>query len=218
VVQPTDVQDARWIGDDRQMSTTEPSKAESEDVKGAPVVGVTPDAGIGVAPRRRRRGTAKDLAISMSVLIIPIVAFVALCQPRATDAPTVDASRVYATARAQNAFPVVEPSGLSGWRTTVANIQNQGAGRYTLRVSYETPDGRYLQLLQSNDAAETVVAAVVDDGQPQGTEQLSGGSWFRYSAREGRELAFVRLEQRVTVVVVGDASAARAKELIAALH
>jgi hypothetical protein len=222
VVQATAaVHDPPVIGDDGGMSTTEPDGAQVGS--GSPQVGtggpqVSTDQGIGVPPRGRSRGTARDLAISMSVLIIPIVAFVAFCQPRSSDAPEVDASRVYATATAQRAFPVVEPTGLSGWKATVANFNSEGADRYTLRVSYLLPGGRYLQLLQSNAAAETVVADVVDDGQPLGTEQLSGASWFRYSARGGHEVAFVRLEQQVTVVVVGDASAAKARELIAALH
>lgn len=202
--------------DDRDMSSDQSQRAGSSFV----TVGMTTDAGTSTPPPKATRAdaTVRHLAIALGILVIPLVALVALCQPRSSDSPTVDPSHVYDTARAEKAFRVREPQGLSGWRPTVAAYNPAAGGRFTIRVSYSTPDDHYLQLVQSNAAADSLIASIIDRGAPVGTEQIEGETWTRYTAREGKENAFVLIEPDVTVVVVGDASADTARTMIRSLQ
>ncbi|GAA3385818.1 DUF4245 domain-containing protein [Cryptosporangium minutisporangium] len=183
-------------------------------------VGMSSDAGSSVPPPKATRAdaTVRNLAIALGILVIPLVTLVALCQPKASDSPTVDPSRVYETAREQKAFRVREPQGLSDWRPTAAAYNPAAGGRFTIRVSYSTPDDRYVQLVQSNAAADTLITGIIDRGAPAGVEQIEGESWTRYTAREGKENALVLIEPDVTVVVVGDASLDTARTMIRSLQ
>ena len=222
--------------DDRGMTSPRPSSDPADrplvDIVDSPrrpkkrrepeyvTVGLSTDGGSSVPPPKATRSdaTVRNLAIALGILVVPLVAFVALFQPKASDAPTVDPARVYDTARAEKAFRVREPQGLSGWRPTVAAYNPADGGRFTIRVSYSTPDDRYLQLVQSNAPADTLVTGIIDRGTPQGVEQIEGESWTRYTAREGRENVFVLLEPDVTVIVVGDASIDTARTMIKSLQ
>jgi hypothetical protein len=182
-------------------------------------VRVSTDAGSSTPPPKATRAdaTVRNLAIALGILVIPLVAIVALFQPKASDAPTVDPAHVYDTARAEKAFRVREPQGL-GWQATVAKFNPSAGDRFTIRVSYSTPDEHYLQLVQSNAAADELITGIIDRGAPAGVEQIEGESWTRYTAREGKENAFVLIEPDVTVVVVGDASLDTARTMIHALQ
>ncbi|WP_170323472.1 DUF4245 domain-containing protein [Cryptosporangium phraense] len=183
-------------------------------------VALSTDEGSSTPPPKatRRDATVRNLAIALGILVIPLVAIVALFQPSESAAPTVDPTHVYDTARAEKAFRVREPQGLTGWKPTVASFNPSAAGRFTIRVSYSTPDGGYLQLVQSNAAADSLIAGIIDRTAPVGTEQIEGDTWTRYTAREGRENAFVLIEPDVTVVVVGDASLDTARKMIHSLQ
>lgn len=183
-------------------------------------VGMTTDEGTSTPPPKATRAdaTVRNLAIALGILVIPLVALVALFQPKASDAPSVDPAHVYDTARSQNAFRVREPQGLSGWKPTVAAYNPAAGGRFTIRVSYSTPGGGYLQLVQSNAAADSLIAGIIDRTAPVGTEQIGGDTWTRYTAREGKENAFVLIDPDVTVVVVGDASLETARTMIRSLR
>ncbi len=83
------------------------------------------------------------MAISLGVLIVPLLILMAFCRPQETDVPTVDPSGTYRAAAAEAKFPVRRPAGLpSGWRSTNAAIEREAGGALTLRVSYITPSSR----------------------------------------------------------------------------
>lgn len=216
--------------DDRDMTSEGPASAGEERqivdiVDSAPershvTVGMSTDAGSSVPPAKPTRAdaTVRNLAIALGVLVVPLVALVVLFQPKESDAPTVDPARVYDTARAENAFRVREPLGVDDWRPTAAVYSPAVGGRFTIRVSYSIPDRGYLQLVQSNAAADSLIAGIIDRAEPVGVEQIEGESWTRYTAREGKETAFVLIQPDVTVVVVGDASADMARTMIKSLQ
>jgi hypothetical protein len=193
---------------------------ESRPEPAGVVIGMSTDGGVSVpVGRRSGRGTGRDLAISLGVLVIPLLVLVWFFQPHSTDsAQPVDAAGVYQTAIDQKAFHVREPQGLTGWKPTVAVYSPATGGRFTVRVSYSVPGGGYLQLVQSNAPADSLIASIIDGGEPLGVEQLAGETWTSYSARSGAENAFVLLEKDVTVVVVGDAPVAKARTMIHSLH
>jgi hypothetical protein len=184
-------------------------------------VGMSTDGGVSLpVPRRAGRGTGRDLAISLSVLIIPLLVLVWFFQPRPSDtAEPVDAAGVYQTAKDQKAFHVREPHGLSGWKPTVAVYSPATAGRFTIRVSYSvSKTSDYLQLVESNAPADSLIASIIDHSEPLGTEQINGESWTHYTARAGAENAYILLASDVTVVVVGDAPIDTAKTMIRSLR
>ena len=81
-----------------------------------------------------------------------------------------------AEARSANAFPISQPDGLgSGWRPVSARYQTADGGA-TLRIGYVTPEGRGVQLVQSNVPADRLLRTELSGGQPQGPADLPGGS------------------------------------------
>ncbi|HEV2087739.1 MAG TPA: DUF4245 domain-containing protein [Cryptosporangiaceae bacterium] len=154
----------------------------------------------------RRRGTVRDLAISLAVLVLPLLAVVALCQPRDPGSTPVDPTGAYVGARAQAGFAVREPVGLDGWAATDATFRRTPDGAATLRVGYLTPAGRYAQLVQSSVPADRLIPAELGAGRPRGVATIRGVSWQRYSARQPEDRAYVLLEPAVSVILVGDAT------------
>ncbi|RZU73284.1 uncharacterized protein DUF4245 [Micromonospora kangleipakensis] len=169
--------------------------------------------------KARSERSPRDMALSLLVLLVPIALLLAFYRGfLGGDEPaTVDPAPAVQEARAANAFPVSAPAGLaSDWRTVSARYQPEPGGA-TLRIGYLTPEGRGAQLVQSNVPAEKLLPAELSGGQPQGTADLPGGSWQRYTAR-GNEQALVLLEPTRTVIVVGDAGEAELRQLASALR
>ncbi|MBE1487031.1 hypothetical protein H4W31_002669 [Plantactinospora soyae] len=153
----------------------------------------------------RSQRSTKDIVISLLVLLVPIALVLGFGRVFLNaDQPTVvDPAPAIQQARAANAFPVSEPTGLGDqWRTVRADYTRGDAGA-SLRIGYLSPDDSGLQLVQSNIPAEQLLPAeLTRSGQPQGATELGGRSWQRYTARPG-ELALVLLEPDRTVIVVG---------------
>lgn len=149
----------------------------------------------------------RSMALSLLILLVPIglvFAFNRLVLDGGEPVP-VDTTETIAYARSVNAFPVSEPTGLdSGWRPVNVDFRQVDGGR-TLRIGYVSPDGEGVQVVQSNVPAEQLLPAeLTDEAQLQGTVELAGRTWQRYTARPG-ERAVVLLEHDRTVIVVGSA-------------
>ncbi|WP_091348385.1 DUF4245 domain-containing protein [Micromonospora rhizosphaerae] len=201
--------------------------AQVEPVPGAARAGASIDPGLSgdyPAPparldKQRSERSPKDMALSLLVLLVPIALLLAFYRGvLGGDQPsTVDPTPAVEQARAANAFPVSQPNGLgSDWRTVSAHYQAQDGGS-TLRIGYLTPEGRGVQLVQSNLPADRLLPAELSGGQPQGPADLAGESWQRYTAR-GNEQALVLLEPSRTVIVVGDARERELRQLAGALR
>ncbi|MEV2237068.1 DUF4245 domain-containing protein [Micromonospora sp. NPDC049891] len=149
----------------------------------------------------------RDMAISLLVLLIPIALLLAFYRGfLGGDEPnTVDPAPAFEQAKTAGAFPVSEPADLGdGWRAVRATYRTAEDGAI-LRVGYVTPEGRGLQLVQSNVPPERLLPAeLTDEGRPQGQTDFGSGTWQRYTAR-GNEQALVLLQPERTVIVVGDA-------------
>jgi hypothetical protein len=178
----------------------------------------------GDPPARRDPGRSerspRDMALSLLVLLVPIALLLAFYRGfLGGDQPsTVDPAPAIEQARAANAFPVSEPTGLgSGWRTVSASYQAVLGGA-NLRIGYLTPDGGTAQVVQSNVPPERLLPAeLTAQGQPQGQADLGGRNWQRYTGR-GNEQALVLLEPDRTVIVVGDARESELRQLAGALR
>lgn len=171
------------------------------------------------APPVRAFRPVRDIALSLGVLIVPLLLLMAFCQPSERDVPTVDANRTYQTAKSEAKFPVLVPGGLpDGWRATNAAVNRLDAGRLTVRVSYLTSSGTYLQLVQTDADSGDVILAELGAGKIQGSTDVRGVAWQRYSGRRPGETALVLIQPESTVVTSGDASLADLRTLAAALR
>ena len=169
------------------------------------------------AKRSRLSQTARDMAISLGVLAVPLVLLMAFCRPAARDTPSVDPAATFRAAAALEAFDVRVPQPLpQGWRATNAALRSEGG--VSVRVSYLTPDGKYVQLLQSQRSADALLPEELGAGRRRGAESIDGVSWHRYGGRSAGESALVLLEPTVTVLVVGDAPPAQLTALARSLR
>jgi len=186
-----------------------PAGAEARDeTAAAEATAATPAEAGPAAPvgRLRRPNPVRDMAISLGVLVVPLLVLMAFCRPQAADIETVDASRTYRAASAEAKYPVREPAGLpSGWRATSASVNRLAGGPITLRVSYITPSSKYIQVVQSDIPSETLIPQELGGGKIQGRTEIGAVVWHRYAGRRGDETALVLLDPKVTVVVTGDA-------------
>ncbi|MGW0505285.1 DUF4245 domain-containing protein [Micromonospora sp. NPDC003241] len=170
------------------------------------------------APGRSER-RPRDMAISLLVLLVPIALLIAFSRGfLGGDEPsTVDPTPTFEQARSAAVFPVTQPAGLpDGWKTVRATYRTTEEGA-TLRVGYLTPEGRGLQLVQSNVPPERLLPTeLTEEGRPQGQADLGSGTWQRYTGR-GNEQALVLLEPERTVIVVGDARDNELREMATAV-
>ncbi|ROT32149.1 DUF4245 domain-containing protein [Micromonospora sp. HM5-17] len=167
----------------------------------------------------RSQRSTRDIVLSLVVLLVPIALLIGFGRVfLGADTPTeIDPAPTVQLARAANVFPVSEATGLGdGWRTVSADFRRGDTGA-TLRIGYLSPDDDGLQLVQSNVPAEELIPAeLTRAGQPQGTVEIAGRGWQRYTARAG-ELALVLLEPGRTVIVVGQAPEEDLRHLAASL-
>ncbi|WP_341719040.1 DUF4245 domain-containing protein [Micromonospora sp. FIMYZ51] len=170
-------------------------------------------------PAAKSERSPRDMAISLLVLLVPIVLLLAFYRGfLGGDEPTtVDPTPAFEQARSAGAFPVSEPTGLGeGWRTVRATYR-MAEGGAILRVGYVTPEGRGLQVVQSDVPAEQLLPTeLTNEGQPQGQTDLGTSTWQRYTAR-GNEQALVLLQPDRTVIVVGDARDNELREMATAV-
>ncbi|MGC5029884.1 DUF4245 family protein [Micromonospora sp. DT229] len=169
--------------------------------------------------KRASTRSPRDMAISLLVLLIPIALLLAFYRGfLGGDQPTpIDPVPAFEQARSAGEFPVSVPSGLSKeWQPIRASYRAVEGGS-TLRVGYVTPEGRGIQLVQSNVPPEHLLPTeLTDAGRPQGQMDLGAGTWQRYTAR-GNEQALVLLQPDRTVIVVGDARDNELREMAGAV-
>lgn len=162
--------------------------------------------------------SVRDMVVSLLVILLPVALFFGVYRFFDGGEPVVvDTQPAIADARAVGGFPVSEPSGLDPkWRPTTAKFRTVEGGA-TLRIGYVTPEKAGVQLVQSSVPADQLLPAELGDtAAPQGTVEVNGRNWQRYTARP-RERALVLLEPQRSIVIVGDASDQELSTLAAAL-
>lgn len=169
-------------------------------------------------PTRSER-RPRDMALSLVVLLVPVFVVVLIYRVvQGGDQPVeADTASAISQARAAGAFPVSDMAGLDDDWLPISAAFQQGDGGKTLRIGYVTPDDGGVQLVQSSVPADRLLPIELSaDGKPQGSTDIEGETWQRYSARKG-EAALVLLEPERTVIVVGHADESELRELAAAV-
>jgi hypothetical protein len=200
------------------VEPAEPADAQTPATP-APAADPTPGpAGAAAVTPKRSERSPRDMALSMVVLLIPIVLLLGFYRLLFDgDEPIgVDPAPALAEARAAGAFPVLEPTGLpADWTTSTATFRRTAEGA-TLRIGYVNPDGDPLQLVQSSVPAATLLPAELGKTGPGGTVQVGSRTWQRYESRPGEE-AIVLSDKGRTVIVVGATELGQLQTLAAAL-
>jgi hypothetical protein len=173
------------------------------------------------AARGRAGRSPRDMALSMGVLLVPILVLLGVYNflyngdhPRA-----IDPSGTIASARHSAAFPVLAPEALpSGW-TVVSSVYQKLADGSTLRLGYVTPGRAGLQVIESDRPVNTLLPAELGgNAQPGDLVEVGDGRWRDYpEARDGSR-ALVLAENGRTVIVIGNGSADDLRILASSLH
>src|SRR5262245_4707108 len=171
--------------------------------------------GYGDLPARHGR-TARDMVISLLVLLIPVAVIFGFVWARGGDSPVViDPGPAIAEAQAAKAFPVAVAVGLpDGWRPVSAQYS---APDSTLRIGYLTPRGGAVQLIESSAPVDgLLIQELADETRHDGVITAGSASWNAYQVRNG-EYALVRPERGRTIIIIGTADSSDMRVLAAAL-
>jgi hypothetical protein len=169
------------------------------------------------APPSARHGrTARDMVLSLVVLLIPVAIIVAFVWARGGDDVVVtDPGPAITDARDAHAFAVAVPNGLpSGWKPVSAQYT---ASDSTLRIGYITPTGAAVQLVESSRPTESLlIAELGDDVRPTGVVNSGNAQWNAYELHNAERAAVLPGNGR-TLIIVGNAQASELQQLAAAL-
>jgi len=170
---------------------------------------------------RRRDKTGRDMVLSLSVLLVPILVIGAILRACGSSEPTViDPSSAIDNARRAALFTVIVPEGLGpDWRSVSASFARTSDGTAgTLRLGYLAPGGGQVQLVESNEEAGALLSRELgEDVRSQGEVRIDGQAWASSLVR-GEERALVLAEPDRTVIGVGRASPDELTTLAAALR
>ena len=162
------------------------------------------------AQRRLRRARAPWTSMVLSLaVVLGIVAAIVLMVPRVNGVtqPPVDVTMGARAAAAKVEFTPSVPSGLpQGWRATSVRTTRSTADVITWHAGYQTPKSQYAALEQGKDAPAEWVAQQTNHGRPDGTQEVAGQSWQRYTGGRAVQNSLVRTDGAVTTIVTGTAS------------
>lgn len=164
---------------------------------------------------RNPRAGARDMILSMAVLLIPALVIIAIYARPGEETPQrVDYQHVLKQARGESPYPVLAPEGLPDtWVPTRVRWAKAGqpwldgkpAPGNSWQLGFIAPDGTYLAVQQRDGiGSEQFVAQLTRDGVGQDTVTLADRQWQRYTSADGRTRSLVHSGQGVTSVVSGD--------------
>jgi Protein of unknown function (DUF4245) len=168
------------------------------------------------APARSGR-TAKDMTISLIVLLIPVAIIVAFVWARGGDDPVnIDPQPAIAEAQVAKAFPVAAPTGLSAEWHPISAVYSTADS--TLRIGYITPNGGQIQLIESSSPTDgLLINELGDDVRPDGVMTAGPAQWNSYLLHNGQRAIVLPTTGR-TVIIMGNADQTELRELAGALH
>ncbi len=141
--------------------------------------------------------------IVLVVLVVALVAVRNLLQEEPTNTvEPVDYRKAAEVGQEQVGFPILAPASLpEGWRATSVRLTPEPAPAWHLGLL--TAEERYVGLEQSRRTEERMVEVFVDRDAVKGDPvQVDGETWQTWSD-EGGDTAITRVDDGVTVLVVG---------------
>ncbi|HET8684110.1 MAG TPA: DUF4245 domain-containing protein [Micromonosporaceae bacterium] len=168
-------------------------------------------------PAVRSSRTPRDMALSLIVLLVPVLLLVGAYRVlQDGDQPIMaDVSPAVAQARSAGLVGQAPPGLPPDWRATSARFR-RGADGSTLRIGYVTPSGGGLQLVRSDAPTDELLARELGDApRITGTVTVGGDTWQRYVTGPGG-VALVCTGTDGTALVIGRATDAELTALAGA--
>ena len=155
-------------------------------------------------------GSLRNMIISMVIVLGFVVVWVAMVpRPNSITQPPVDVGTVARQVRAETHWPILQPRGLpDGWRATSVRFVRSTDGLMTWHAGYQSPDGNYVALEQTQGATRTWVEAETNRGRDEGTLQVAGGTWTKVDRKDKVQFSLVRRgrgPKDLTTIVTGTA-------------
>jgi hypothetical protein len=144
--------------------------------------------------------TPKDMALSLGVLLIPLLLLVLGYRlfygwdaaVTVDPAPAIESAQRASLAPLPGAAP-------EGWQTVTAKYTDG-----VLRIGYLDPDGAGAQLVQSRSDAQTLLKKELGDkAKAEGETTIGAVTWQRHVTPEGRT-ALLRTAGNTTTLLVGE--------------
>ena len=179
---------------------------------------------------RRLRTTVRDMILSMTLIVLPILAVFWLMPSTASSTPVsvVSASEYQAmlsAARVNLPFTALSPTGLSaGWQLTSDEYEPAGESAADWHLGYLTPSGKYAVLEQTTESIPEFLNDESSDAAETGTVQVAGASWQEYTGTSPAALATLLFREDTTKagrsleVVGGSAPMSELRTLAASLQ
>jgi len=154
-------------------------------------VSMTSTSDAGAAPaaqqpaRGRGLGSLRSLIISMVVIMVAVLAWVAMV-PRVSEInqPAVDVSSVARQVRQETGWAISQPVLPAGWKATNVRFETAADGVRTWHAGYLSPDGQYLSIDQTAAAggSDSWISDRTSRGRTEGTLAAAGKTWLKLSA------------------------------------
>ena len=135
----------------------------------------------------RLRTTVRDMILSMTLIVLPILAVIWLMPATHSASPvaTVSSSDYQAmltTARGSLPFSALSPTGLpAGWNLTSEDYQPEGVTAADWHLGYQTPSGKYASLEQTTEPLAEFLVGASSNAQQSGSVQVAGEPWTQYT-------------------------------------
>jgi hypothetical protein len=136
---------------------------------------------------RRGLGNLRSLVISLVVIIVAVLAWVAMVpRVREISQPAVDVSSVARQARQETGWAISAPRLPAGWKATNARLDSAADGARTWHAGYLSPGGQYLSIDQTEatGASASWISGRTSQGQVEGTISAAGRMWQKLSSRD----------------------------------
>jgi Protein of unknown function (DUF4245) len=179
---------------------------------------------------RRLRTTVRDMILSMTLIVLPILAVFWLMPSTASSTPVsvVSAGEYQAmlsAARANLPFTALSPTGLSaGWQLTSDEYEPSGGSAADWHLGYLTPSGKYAVLEQTTESIGQFLDGESSDATQSGTVQVAGSSWQEYTGTSPAALGTLLFREDTTKdgtsleVVAGSAPMSELRTLASSLQ
>lgn len=165
--------------------------------------------------------TPADMAKAVLVLLVPVLVAVAGYTYffGGSNPIVIDPSGTYAEAQVSAHFTVLKPVGLpDGWRP-ISSSYNLASSSSVLRVGYVAPDGSGIQLVESDQPADSLIASELGGVRPVATSvQVGDRTWGQVNAAKRTDRALVDTESGRTVIIMGQANFDEMQAFAAALR
>ncbi|MBP6996598.1 MAG: DUF4245 domain-containing protein [Phycicoccus sp.] len=156
-------------------------------------------------------GSAANMFRSLVVILALMLGLIFLV-PRVNSlsGPVVDIHATAVDVKAQSGWPIVEPRGLpAGWTPTAARYVRATDDKMTWLAGYQTPDGTYVSVEQTESASSEWIAAQINRATRTGEIEHDGVTWVQYErgAKVQNSLVHVpEAEGELATLVTGTAT------------